>query len=90
MDKINSKRKKRVIIVGLDGFGNLVVTRAITLLEKGEIFGTKSLPHLIDFNYALDVDQPQDFELAEWILKKGKVILDMNKRWLKTKKKKPN
>ncbi len=59
-------------------FGNLVVTRASTVLEKGEIFGTKSLPHLIDFNYALDIDQQQDLELAEWLLKTGKVKLDID------------
>lgn len=57
-------------------FGNLVATRASTILEKGEIFGTQSLPHIIDFNYALDIDQPHDPELAEWLLKTGKVDLD--------------
>ncbi len=71
-------------------FGNLVATRASTILEKGEIFGTQSLPHIIDFNYALDIDQPHDLELVKWLLKTGKVDLDASKRCLKTQKKKPN
>lgn len=56
-------------------FGNVVVTRSATLLEKGEIFGSHSIPHIIPFHYAADVDGPDELELAEWSLKTNKVNL---------------
>jgi CMP-N-acetylneuraminic acid synthetase len=64
-------------------FGNLVVTRSSTLLEKGEIFGVKSLYNIIPFYYAADVDGPEELELAEWVLETGKVdlsFLQQNKK----------
>lgn len=56
-------------------FGNLVVTRSSTILNQREIFGSRSLPHIITPYYAFDVDGPREFELAEWIIKSGKVII---------------
>lgn len=61
-------------------FGNLVVTRASTVLEKEEIFGTKSLPQIIDSDYALDIDQEKDVGLAEWLLDTEKVVLDADSK----------
>lgn len=56
-------------------FGNLVVTRCSALVDEGEIFGTKSLPLFIPFSYALDVDGPDELELAEWYLANKKIDL---------------
>lgn len=56
-------------------FGNLVITRAQTLLEKNEIFGDRSIPLEIPPWYALDVDGREDLELAEWALNTSKVVL---------------
>ena len=56
-------------------FGNLVVVRSAALLQRKEIFATPSMPNIIPFHYALDVDGPDDLELAEWYLMQGKVKL---------------
>lgn len=56
-------------------FGNLVVVRTIVLLERKEIFPNPSIPIVIPFQNALDVDGPEDLELAEWYLSQGKVII---------------
>ena len=56
-------------------FGNLIVTRHSTLLEKGDIFGDRSLPHVVPFQYAIDVDGPEDLDSAEWLLESGKVVI---------------
>ena len=54
-------------------FGNLVVTRGSTLLQKSDIFGRRSLPRIIPLAYAADIDGPEDLEYAEWLLASGKV-----------------
>ena len=54
-------------------FGNIVVTRTQALIEKKEIFAEPSLGWEIPFPYALDVDGPEDLEMAEWYVQKGKV-----------------
>ena len=59
-------------------FGNLVVTKTIALLEKKEIFAEPSLALEIPFSHALDVDGPEDLELAEWYINKGKVFIPEN------------
>ncbi len=56
-------------------FGNLVVARSTTILEKRTVFGERSLPHLISPHYAMDVDGPDDLDMAEWLLTTGKVAL---------------
>jgi len=56
-------------------FGNLVVVRSKALLQSKEIFAELSIPHIIPYQYALDVDGPEDLELAEWYLSKGDVVL---------------
>ncbi len=56
-------------------FGNLVVIRSSALLQRKEIFPIPSIPNVIPFHYALDVDGPEDLELAEWYLSQGRVVL---------------
>ena len=56
-------------------FGNILVMRTSTLLEKKDLFGDRSCPFVIPFHYALDVDGPDDLELAEWLLERGRVQL---------------
>lgn len=56
-------------------FGNLIVTRSRTLLEKDDIFGSHSLPSIINIYYSVDIDGPEDLIWAEWILKTKKVVL---------------
>jgi CMP-N,N'-diacetyllegionaminic acid synthase len=56
-------------------FGNLVVVRSKALLQGKEIFAEPSIPHIVPYQYALDVDGPVDLELAEWYLSNGKVVL---------------
>jgi CMP-N-acetylneuraminic acid synthetase len=56
-------------------FGNLVVVRSTALLQRKEIFPIPSIPNVIPFHYALDLDGPEDLELAEWYLSQGKVKL---------------
>jgi CMP-N,N'-diacetyllegionaminic acid synthase len=66
----NKQKKPKLHI-----FGNLVVTRTEALLREREIFAPPSLAHAIDFPYALDIDRPEDLDLAEWYIHKGKVSL---------------
>jgi len=56
-------------------FGNLIVTRTGTLLEKGDLFGERSLPRVITPAYSTDIDGPEDLDRAEWLLSTGKVVL---------------
>ena len=56
-------------------FGNLVVTKTETLLRKKEIFATPSIPCEIENKYAIDVDGPDDLELAEYMLRERKIVL---------------
>jgi CMP-N-acetylneuraminic acid synthetase len=66
----NKQRKPKFYI-----HGNLIVTRSKTILEESEIFGNKSLHLLIPYHYALDLDGPDDLNVAEWYMEKGKVPL---------------
>jgi CMP-N-acetylneuraminic acid synthetase len=56
-------------------FGNLIVSRSRTLLEKGDIFGEHSLPIVIPLYYAADIDTAEDLDWAEWLLASRKVVL---------------
>ena len=56
-------------------FGNLVVTKTDALLRKKEVFATPSIPCEIERKYAIDVDGPEDLELAEYMLRERKVVL---------------
>ena len=56
-------------------FGNLIVTRSRTILEKKDIFGERSRFIEIPFHYALDVDGPDDLDLAKYYLQTRKVNL---------------
>lgn len=52
-----------------------MVVRSTALLERREIFANPSIPMLISYPYALDVDAPEDLDVAEWYLSQDKVIL---------------
>ncbi len=58
----------------LFSFGNFLATRREALLER-QVFAEPSLAVTVPSPYALDVDGPEDFELAEWYLNTGKVEL---------------
>jgi CMP-N-acetylneuraminic acid synthetase len=60
-------------------FGNIVVTRSTTIIEKNEIFGFKSIAVEIPYPYAFDLDTIEDIELGEFYIKSGKVVLP----WIK-------
>lgn len=60
-------------------FGNIVVTRYTTVIEKNEIFGLKSIAMEIPYPYAFDLDTKEDIDLGEFYIKSKKVILP----WLK-------
>lgn len=53
--------------------GNVRVLRSDSLLKKKDLFGERSLPYIIPRIYAMDVDGPEDLQLAECILKCGLV-----------------
>ena len=56
-------------------FGNLHVFRTATFLSSGDAVPEPSIPHLIPRAYALDVDGPEEAELAQWYLSSGKISL---------------
>jgi len=55
--------------------GNLRVMRSASLLQKQDIYGDISIPLIIPRVYAMDVDGPEDLELAELYLSARKVVL---------------
>jgi CMP-N-acetylneuraminic acid synthetase len=55
--------------------GNLRVMRSKSVLEKKDIFGERSLPFIIQRHYAIDIDGPEDLDVAEGLLKCEKVKL---------------
>jgi CMP-N-acetylneuraminic acid synthetase len=55
--------------------GNARAVRSRCLLEQGGLFGARSLPVVIDRLYALDVDGPEDFPVAECLIRCGLVTL---------------
>jgi CMP-N,N'-diacetyllegionaminic acid synthase len=56
-------------------FGNLIVTRSRTILEKKDIFGERSRYIEIPSPYAMDVDGPDDLDLARYYLQTNKIDL---------------
>lgn len=56
-------------------FGNLIITKTRALLEDREVFAQPSIGHEIPFYYAHDLDGPEDLEMAEWYIERGKVVL---------------
>lgn len=56
-------------------FGNLVVVRTSALMEEQAVFAQPSWALEIPVAYALDVDGPDDFPLAEWYVQQGRVEL---------------
>jgi len=59
----------------LYAFGNVVVTMTETLIKEKEIFANPSIPHIIPFPYALDVDGPDELIWAEIMIKSQMVKL---------------
>lgn len=70
--RLHNKQMKPAFYV----HGNLRVLRSASVLEKRDLFGDRSLPYLIPRTYALDVDGPEDLELAELLVRSGKVELN--------------
>lgn len=56
-------------------FGNLVVTRTKTVMEKNTIFGPDSVAVEVPTCYAFDLDTRDDIDLGEYYLEKNKVQL---------------
>lgn len=55
--------------------GNLRAFRTESILKNRDIYGRRSIPHIIPMLYAIDIDSHEDLELAEWFIKTGKVHL---------------
>ena len=56
-------------------FGNLIVTKCEAILKEKNVFAPPCVPIEIPYPNAIDVDGPEDFELAEFYLSSGKVVL---------------
>jgi CMP-N-acetylneuraminic acid synthetase len=56
-------------------YGNLIVTRTITLIEERTVFGRPSIPLVIPMYYAYDLDGQEDIEMAELMIKNKLVEL---------------
>ena len=69
-DRFNKQLKPEYYV-----HGNLRIFRSRSLLSKHDLFGDRSLSYAIDSIYAIDVDGPYDFELAECLINCGKVQL---------------
>lgn len=67
----NKQRKPKFFV-----FGNLILTRSSRLIDDGDVFAAPCVPLEIPFPYAADVDMAPDFDVAEWYLSSGKVVLD--------------
>jgi len=57
-------------------YGNLIVTRTITLIKERTIFGRPSIPIVIPLYYAYDLDGQEDIEMAELMIKNKLVSID--------------
>lgn len=67
-----NKQKKPKLYV----FGNLVVARPKSLMEGSGFFATPSVALDISWPYNLDVDGPDDLQMAECLLRENLVELD--------------
>ena len=72
-NRINKQQKPKFYV-----HGNLRVLRCKSLLESNNLFGSKSLGVTIPKKFALDVDGPEDFEIAEMYLSSGFISLKYN------------
>lgn len=70
-NRFNKQRKPKFYV-----HGNLRVLRCDALLRSNDLFGNQSLGVIIPKRFALDVDGPEDFEVAEMYLASGFVTLD--------------
>ncbi len=61
-------------------FGNLVVTRVSTVMEKNSIFGTRSIAVEIPEPYGFDLDAKEDIALGEFLLNSGRVDIPWNNK----------
>ena len=66
----NKQRKPPFFILG-----NFLVTKTQSIMESRDVFAVPSAYFEVPYEYALDVDGPQEFELAEWYIRQGKVNL---------------
>ena len=57
-------------------YGNLIVTRSLSLLKDRTLFGRPSIPVVVPLYYAYDLDYPEDIKMAELIIKNSLVDLD--------------
>jgi len=57
-------------------YGNLIVTRTRSLIEKRTLFGRPSIPIVIPLYCAYDLDGYEDIELAELMIKNKLVQVD--------------
>jgi N-acylneuraminate cytidylyltransferase len=51
--------------------GHIDAMRRRTVLEKGSMTGPRIIPFFVDPRYALDIDTPEEWEFAEWLLGRG-------------------
>ncbi len=56
-------------------FGNLVITKSEAILKEQNVFAPPCVPIEIPFTNSLDVDGPEDFDLADFYISSGKVVL---------------
>lgn len=73
-EKAYNKQKKSKHYI----FGNMIVTRTISLFDQHDVFARPSIPIEIDLYSGLDVDQLEDFKLAEIYIQSNRVILENN------------
>lgn len=57
-------------------FGNLVISRAMSILQGNNPFGDYSLYCEISPFYALDIDGPEDLDYAEYLFRTGEIVLN--------------
>jgi N-acylneuraminate cytidylyltransferase len=53
--------------------GHLEVIRRQTILGLSSMTGTRVLPLMVDPSYAIDIDTMEQWSLAEWLLREGRV-----------------
>ncbi|MEW6566799.1 MAG: acylneuraminate cytidylyltransferase [Chloroflexota bacterium] len=51
--------------------GHIDVIRTTTILDKHSMSGEVILPLVLDARYTVDIDNPRDWERAEWLLARG-------------------
>jgi len=51
--------------------GHIDAIRPATILEQGLMSGKVILPVLVDPRYAVDIDNPSDWQRAEWLVQQG-------------------